>query len=101
MQAIPGSIDPEPEVPRVQVVLLVQVAATLKGSGVVPASTPVAQPVVGYPAEIQLWSAAISVCVAAGAPAGGIGLVVLIIRATETTAFVLLGSDFDGAVRFA
>ncbi len=66
-----------------------------------PASMLVAHPVVGYPAEIQFWSEAISVGVAAGSPTGGIGLVVFIIRATATTAFVLVGSDLAGAVRLA
>jgi hypothetical protein len=94
MQALPGSMS-APSPPG-QVILLVHVGATAKGSG---ATVP--QPVIGYPAAIQLCSAAISVGVAAGEPTGGIGLVVLVIRVTAIAAFVTLGSDFAGAVRSA
>jgi hypothetical protein len=94
-------------VPPVQDFPLVQVGATANGSGpgVPPSAGGVvvtdAQPVVGYPAEIQFCKAAISADVAGGYPAGGIGAGVLIIRDTATTAMVLVGSEIAGAVIWA
>ena len=105
MQAMPGFIEPDPWLPLFQVRLLVQTGAALNGSLTTPPSPapPSGAPQVppGYPALIQFWMVVTSDAGARVAGAGGIGDVVLCMRATDTCASVIAGLAFDGAVRSA
>lgn len=100
MQACPGSMDDEPLVPRVQVVLLVQVGAAFKGSFTGTPASPEHEPE-GYPALIQLCSVATSALVAGDAGDGGMGEVELCILCNATWASVREGFDGSGLVRLA
>src|SRR6185295_19791056 len=106
---MPGFMFGDSRLPPVQVVLLVQVAGTAKGSGAItvppppPAPPPplVAQPVAGYPAAIQAVKTAVSAAVARVAGAGGMGAALSCMRAAPSAASVREGSRWDGAINAA
>src|SRR6478752_701290 len=113
MHAIPGFMFADPLLPPVQVLPLVQVGGTPKGSPAsdvepesVPASAPppaappapVPQPTVVYPPAIHACIAADSAAVARVPGAGGIGVVLSCILASARCAFVCDGSLVEGAV---